>query len=147
VILDVNGYYSQAGHGAYLPTVPTRLIDTRTPMWGHGPLPSGYYLYMPLSSGMPDISAFVLNSPVTDTKGVGYLAVAPDPNSLSQYQQGTNGYIPPPPTVSTLNWLKGKTVPNLVQAGAGANGIIDFWNRSNGSLDLVVDAMGYYMTD
>jgi hypothetical protein len=147
VILDVNGYYSKAGHSAYLPTLPYRLLDTRdSSTWSYGPLPSSYYIYMPLSAYAPDISAFVLNTTVTDTKGTGYLAVAPDPNSLSQYQNRTNGYIPPP-TVSTLNWLKGRTVPNLVQASTGANGIIDLWNRSSGSLDLVVDEMGFYQTD
>ncbi|MEU7551712.1 hypothetical protein AB0B01_04985 [Streptomyces sp. NPDC044571] len=37
--------------------------------------------------------------------------------------------MPIPPNSSHLNWTKGATVPNLVQAGTGKNGIIDFSNR------------------
>jgi hypothetical protein len=54
-----------------------------------------------------------------------------------------------PPNSSNLNWTKGETVPNLVQAGTGANGIIDFWNLgdSGGDIDLIVDVFGYYRND
>ena len=35
-------------------------------------------------------------------------------------------------------------MPNLVQASAGANGIVDFWNSGSGDIALVVDMFGYY---
>jgi hypothetical protein len=146
VVVDIVGYYSAAGKSAYLPVTPTRLLDTRAADWTHGPLNNSGYIYMPVSAGSPDITAFVFNTTVTDTAGNGYLTVSPDPNSISQYQNGDPS-SPAKPSASTLNWLRGQTVPNLVQASTGANGIIDFWNTSGGTTDLIVDAFGYYQND
>ncbi|NXY93414.1 hypothetical protein HYE82_03130 [Streptomyces sp. BR123] len=85
----------------------------------------------------------MLNSTVTNTEDNGYLAVSPDPNTLDQYIDDTATW-PAAPTSSTLNWTVGKTVPNLVQASTGANGIVDFWNQSDGNADLIVDVFGMY---
>jgi hypothetical protein len=144
VILDVDGYYSASSHGAYVPIDPDRILDTRS--WGHGSLPGYTYLPMFMAPGAPDMTAFVMNATVTNTQANGFLAVAPDPNSADQYNNGTNTLLSAP-SVSTLNWTKGETVPNLVQASTGANGIIDFFNQSGGNTDLVLDVMGFYMTD
>ena len=88
----------------------------------------------------------MLNATVTETTGSGFLTVSPDSNTLTQYQNGTETW-PGKPSASTLNWTKGETVPNLVQASAGANGIVDFWNSGSGSIALVVDWFGFYMND
>ncbi|WP_145791782.1 hypothetical protein [Kitasatospora atroaurantiaca] len=147
VVVDVVGYYSEASKSAYLPILPKRLLDTRdSTKWSSGPLPNGDYIYMPLGNRSPDITGFVLNTTVTNTKGAGYLTVSPDPNSLAQYNDGSAEW-PDRPLVSTLNWLPGHTVPNLVQATPGPDGIVDFWNSGSGSLDLVVDAFGFYQND
>ncbi|MDH6134588.1 hypothetical protein P3T37_003992 [Kitasatospora sp. MAA4] len=143
VIVDVVGYYSPDSKSAYLPIKPTRLLDTRDPSWTTGPLGAGSYIYMPLSDTQPDITGFVLNSTVVNTKGGGFLTVSPDPNTTSQYDGG-NAPWPTRPNTSVLNWLPGQIVPNLVQASPGANGIIDFWNTGSGSTDLVVDWFGFY---
>jgi hypothetical protein len=146
VIVDVVGYYRASGASAYLPVTPVRLLDTRASSWTAGPLPDGSYLPLPVSAGTPDVTACVLNATVTDTRGNGDLSVSPDPNTASDYQ---NKKTTPPvrPDVSTLNWLRGQTVPNLVQASTGSTGIIDFWNTGTGSTDLVVDAFGIYEND
>jgi hypothetical protein len=147
VVVDVVGYYSAASRSAYLPMEPTRYLDTRSKTtWKNGPLRPGWYIYMPISNGYPDVTSFVLNTTVTDTRGRGYLSVTPDPNSLQDYQNGWETY-PPKPSTSTLNWTEGQTVPNLVQAGTGSYGVVDFWNNSTGNLDLIVDAFGYYQND
>ncbi|HEV2345331.1 MAG TPA: PKD domain-containing protein [Actinocrinis sp.] len=146
VLVDVVGYYSSTGASAYLPIAPVRVLDTRTT--GAGPLPPGDYIFLYSQSSVndPGITSFVLNTTVTNTKGSGYETVAPDPNTLNAYESGTEVW-PTPPTVSTLNWSQGQVVPNLVQAGAGQNGIIDVWNRSGGNIDLVVDQFGFYQAD
>jgi hypothetical protein len=141
VVIDVVGYYSPSSVNALVPVTPVRLLDTRS--WKYGPVSGGGYVDMPLGSDVPNQPAFVLNTTVTRTGGQGYLTVAPDPNSLFDYEHGTNQW-PNRPLVSTLNWLPGQTVPNLVQATAGQGGIIDFWNASPANMDLVVDASGYY---
>ncbi|AXE23840.1 hypothetical protein C0216_10540 [Streptomyces globosus] len=144
VIIDIVGYYSPAGPNAYVPLKPDRLLDTRDgATWPWGPLSGRSYVYMPLADGFPHTKGFVLNTTVTNPKGPGHLAVAPDPNSLADYDNGTEQW-PPTPTSSTLNWTRGRTVPNLVQAGTGPYGIIDIWNQSDADIDLVVDIFGLY---
>ncbi|MHC6625366.1 PKD domain-containing protein [Streptomyces globosus] len=147
VIVDVVGYYSPGSKSAYVAFDPQRLLDTRDAAdWDGGPLGGRGYIWMPLSHDAPGIKGFVLNSTVTNPTDNGFLAVAPDPNSLADYDNGTEGW-PAAPTSSTLNWTRGKTVPNLVQASTGDNGIIDFWNQSDGDIDLIVDAFGMYQED
>lgn len=147
VIVDVVGYYSKDSQGAYLPFLPERLLDTRDPAdWPYGQLEGQGYIYMPLSSSRPQNTAYVLNTTVTNTRGDGYLTVSPDPNSLYAYDNGWDTW-PTPPNSSNLNWKRGDTVPNLVQAGMGNNGIVDFWNRGWDNIDLVVDIFGVYQTN
>ncbi|MDX3533524.1 PKD domain-containing protein [Streptomyces sp. MB09-01] len=144
VVVDVVGFYSKDSKSAFVPLEPERLLDTRDPeQWAWGPLGARSYVYMPLSSGAPSITGFVMNSTVTNTNGDGFLTVTPDPNSLDDYFNGTE-FWPTPPNSSNLNWTKGDTVPNLVQASTGANGIIDFWNQGWEDIDLVVDLFGLY---
>ncbi|MET9947240.1 PKD domain-containing protein [Streptomyces sp. NPDC006341] len=139
VIVDVVGYYSTAGEGSYLSFTPGRMFDTRD----YGPMEGRSYIWADMSPDEPNITGFVLNTTVTNPGGPGFLAVAPDPNSLWQYDNGKDNW-PTPPTSSTLNFTAGKTVPNLVQASTGDNGIVDFWNQSDNDIDLIVDVFGYY---
>ena len=152
IVVDVNGYYSADGASSYVPITPTRLEDTRT---DGGTLAEGEYFPLPLGIGEdssgdpvvdPSFTSYVLNTTVTNTKSAGFLTVAPDPNSISAYLNGT-AVLPTPPNTSTLNWLAGQTVPNLVQAGTGTTGIIDFFNRGTRNADLVVDMFGFYQND
>lgn len=147
LIVDVVGYYSAAGKSAYLPLAPERLLDTRDPAsWSGGPLPGWNYIYMPLAHNHPDFTGFVLNSTATDTATDGHLSIGLDPNTLQQYQSGSEALLSPP-SVSTLNWRAGQTVPNMVQTGRGPDGLIDFWNASGGNINLVVDIFGLYQND
>ncbi|WP_037860595.1 PKD domain-containing protein [Streptomyces sp. NRRL S-241] len=144
VVVDVVGYYSPDSQSAYIPVRPVRDLDTRdASQWPSGPLKAGRYLYSTYGEENPTATAMVLNTTVTNTASAGYLTVSPDPNALWQYQNKT--HTPPiPPNSSTLNWTAGKTVPNLVQASSGANGIVDFFNRSGNNIDLVIDIFGVY---
>lgn len=154
VIVDVVGYYGTSGTSAYLPANPVRYLDTRSTTWKDGPLKSGSANYFALPMGLDDqgedqisITGFVVNATVTKTTANGYLATAPDPNSYGDYEGGT-ATEPTPPTASTLNWLKGQTVPNLVQISTGSTGIVDFWDMGGaGSAALIIDIFGYYQND
>ncbi|MDD9379968.1 hypothetical protein M8Z33_25565 [Streptomyces sp. ZAF1911] len=144
VIVDVVGYYSPTSQAAYVPFDPFRRIDTRDPKsWKYGPLQGRWYIYMKLSTTLPGVKAYVLNTTVTNPKGVGFLGVAPDPNSKEAYDGGWAS-APGSPTSSTLNFTPGKTVPNLVQASTGYNGIVDLFNESDANIDVVVDMFGVY---
>jgi hypothetical protein len=149
VIVDVVGYYSPTSASAYVPVFPERYIDTRSGInIAPGQLPNGTYIYAPLGIDTPNVTGFVFNTTVTDTAGSGFLTVSPDPNTAQDYDN-PNPPVITPPNSSNLNWTKGETVPNLVQASTGANGIIDFWNLGDngGNIDLIVDVFGYYQND
>ncbi|MFE9634318.1 PKD domain-containing protein [Streptomyces sp. NPDC006463] len=139
VIVDLVGTYSTASGGAaYVPVTPVRTIDTRS--WPNGPWPTRGYIRQGFSL---EQEAWVLNTTVTNTRGTGFLSVAPDPNSSIDYAHGT-AVTPERPVSSTLNWTAGKTVANLVQTSAGDYGIVDLWNQGWDAADLVVDIFGYY---
>ncbi|MFJ1567514.1 hypothetical protein ACIOG8_25425 [Streptomyces erythrochromogenes] len=144
VIVDVVGYYSPDSVSAYIPVRPVRDLDTRdSSQWPSGPLKPYRYIYSTFGEESTTATAMVLNTTVTNTGGAGHLTVSPDPNALWQYENKT--HTPPvPPNSSTLNWTAGKTVPNLVQASLGVNGIVDFFNRSGNNIDLVIDIFGVY---
>ncbi len=145
VIVDVVGYYGANETGAFMPVDPERMLDTRDPAtWLGGPLKGRYYAYLPMTT-RTDIPAFVFNATVTNTGDDGHLTVASDPNTLADYKSGYP-YPVSAPNTSSLNWRRGSTVPNLVQVTPG-QGIIDFFNESDGNLDLIVDIFGYYQND
>lgn len=73
------------------------------------------------------------------------LGRASDPNTVADYKSG-HPYPVYTPNTSALNWRRGTTVPNLVQVTPG-RGVIDFFNQSDGNIDLVVDLFGYYQND
>lgn len=154
VLVDVVGYYSAAGKSAYLPVTPYRYLNTRSSTWTSGPLLAGPLNYFGLPMGLndqnqdvPDVTGYVVNATVTQTTATGDLAIAPDPNTYQEYQNGTA--VPPtPPKSSTLNWTAGETIPNLAQVSTGSTGIVDFWNLgSSGSTALIIDIFGYYQND
>jgi hypothetical protein len=74
-------------------------------------------------------SAAVLNVTVTNASAPSYLTVYPD---------GA-----PKPTASSLNFLNGDTVPNLVTTSLGADGFVVIYN-AGGTVDVIADVQGYY---
>jgi hypothetical protein len=48
----------------------------------------------------------------------------------------------PRPLASNLNWVRGQTVPNLVEVALGSNGYVSLYNGA-GSVDVVFDVAGY----
>jgi hypothetical protein len=139
LIVDVDGYYSSTG-SSYVPVVPYRYLDSRTIK--NGALPSGYYYELGLGSygtlGPDTITGVIANTTVTSTTGAGDLVVFPNANYSSDEPVTV-------PTTSALNFTKGTTVPNLTFVTPGYGGDEDFYNQSTGSLQLIVDVMGYFM--
>jgi fibronectin type III domain protein len=117
------------GRGAYQALVPARILDTRA---GAGPLEAGATLNVQVlgQGGVPasGVSAVTLNVTVTDTTAPSFLTVWPAGLPL--------------PLASNLNWIPGKTVPNLVEVAVGAGGQISLYNGF-GAVDLVLDVEGY----
>ena len=136
VIVDVVGYYRVGGASGFVPTVPTRVVDTRSdPAYHIGPLGRLDEQAQALTvtggaAGVPgDATAVVAN------------VTAVDPSAASHLDLWPAGAAHP--NVSNLNYVAGQTVPNLVVVKVGAGGQVQLANHS-GSVDVIVDVVGYF---
>jgi hypothetical protein len=107
---------------------PNRFLDTRTTPPALGP---GGTKTLPVAGvkGVPaDAVGVVMNVTATNTTDAGFLTVYPA--GAAQ------------PTTSSLNFVAGQSVPNLVMSklGGGAAAIFNF----AGSTDVVADVVGWY---
>ena len=136
-VADVFGYFSTASGGAtYFPVGPARVLDTRhrigvtttTPVKAN----SLVALKIAGAGGVPPTgaTAVVLNVTATGETAAGHLIA---------YPGGTTR-----PTSSNINWVTGRTVPNLVVVPVGADGKVDLYNASSGTTHFVADVFGYY---
>ncbi len=134
VVADVVGYNTPAGGQRLMALVPARLIDTRET--GNGPVGSGGVLALPVLGvgGVPlgGVDAVVLNVTVAEPTDTSFVTVWPAGE--------------PQPTASSLNFVRGQTVPNLVIAKVGAGGVVSMYNHA-GSTHLIADVVGYFSTD
>ena len=118
--------------GAFVPSTPSRVLDTRTGVGAPraAVAPGGTLTLfpgpVPASAG-----AVLLNVTVTNTRAPGYVTAWPDGTAR--------------PTASNLNFVAGQTVPNLVAVRLGRNGAVALFNGSGGTVDLVADLAGYYL--
>jgi hypothetical protein len=121
---------SDAPGGVYLPLTPSRLLDTRAGATPIGP-DSSIDLQVAGHGGVPtDAIAAVLNVTVTEPTAESYLTVWPT---------GVER-----PLASNLNWVIGRTIPNVVVATLGTDGMVSIYN-SQGNVQVVVDVTGYYL--
>ena len=137
VVVDLVGYY-QAGSGSYFHALaaPTRILDDRDNTGLFGPWGPGQTRSIPVS-GTPSF-------PASASGGVVLNVTATNPTAPSFVTAHTNGQVLPP--VSSLNFAAGQTIAHLVTVAPSAtNGWVDLYN-SSGSVDLVIDATGYYDT-
>ncbi len=148
VVADVMGYYhgaastAAAGYGGYSGVGPARIADTRL---DGGPLPADFFLTTPVNFGPdvnPHVKGFAVNVTVTGPTGGGFLTAF-------------NGNGADIPNTSTLNFTRGKTVPNMAIVPTSACGadcgpgfedvpMIGVLNDSTGSAHVIVDLVGYY---
>jgi outer membrane protein assembly factor BamB len=114
----------------YSPVTPNRLLDTRT---SGGPLGTGGSRNLTVTGGTTGVptnaTGVVMNVTATNTTAASFLTVYP--------AGGTR------PLASNLNWVAGRTVPNLVEVTVGAGGAVTFFNAA-GSTDVVADLEGYF---
>jgi IPT/TIG domain/Bacterial Ig-like domain (group 1) len=133
--VDVAAYYTDgtdptATGMVFTPLSPRRVLDTRTT---NGALTVADTLTLQLSgvAGVPStgVGAVLLNLTVTRTTATSFLTAFPT---------GTTR-----PGSSDINWVAGRTVPNLALVPLSTAGAIDLYNNS-GSTDVVADLEGYY---
>ncbi len=120
------GAVSAAGAQEFSSVTPVRDLDTRT---NHSVVLGNSTVA--LTAAQLHVQAgntAVLNVTVTQPTNAGFLTVYPGSGAT--------------PTASTLNFLAGKTVTNLVMVPIGGDGTVDFHYTGTGSLALIVDTVG-----
>jgi fibronectin type III domain protein len=128
VLADVLGWFGPSGTGRYVPLPgPTRVLDTRA--GAPGPIAAGTSRPIAFAGAVPEFSTVVTLFSVT--------GVAPTARTfLTAWPRG------PRPPVSTVSVAAGDTVSNTaVVPGTAA----EVYN-SAGSVDALVDAIGYFYT-
>ncbi len=138
VIADVSGWFAASGSGTDLyPIPPARAVDTRAASgqaYSGQTLAAGSTLTVQLGglAGLPasGVVAVAVNVTVTNTAASGYLQLWP----AGQTQ----------PYTSELNWTPGQTAENLVLVGVGSGSGLSIYNGSSGSVDVIIDAYGWF---
>ncbi|UYQ63818.1 peptidoglycan recognition protein [Streptomyces peucetius] len=135
LIADVTGYFRAGGEGAsHYNLTPKRLMDTRSGLGvPKAPVGDGGVVTLQVSGvqGVPasGVTAVVLNVTATQpTAPHSYAAVYPDGTART--------------SASSLNYVQGETVPNLVIVPV-VNGKINFYNW-DGTVHLIADITGYF---
>ncbi len=121
--------------GGYQALSPARLLDTRTGLGG-ARIGAGQSVNLQITGrgGVPtaNVGAVYLNFVATGGTAPGYLTVFPT--------GGSSG------GVSSLNYLQGPNVANAVISKVGTGGMVTIRNVSAGSVDLVGDVGGYFIS-
>jgi alpha-tubulin suppressor-like RCC1 family protein len=140
LLADVAGYYLSGAPkvaGAFGSLAPARLLDSRIGMGtGAGPIAAGGTVDLQVAGrgGVPasGVSVVVLNVTVTAPTGSGSVSVSGGPARS--------------PEVSNVSFGRGQTVPNLVFAAVGPGGKVSLHNSSTGTVHLIADVSGYYLS-
>ncbi|MEV8098298.1 hypothetical protein [Kitasatospora sp. NPDC085879] len=118
--------------GKFVPTGPTRILDTRTAVGVPAAHPVGPGGSIRVPVGVPSgAKAVVMNVTAINPTADGFVTVHPDGTAR--------------PGTSNLNFRAGQTVPNLVTVPV-SNGYVDFYNL-RGTTDIAADLAGYYTDD
>jgi len=131
-VVDVVGYFRTTAATRLQPTSPFRALDTRNGTGGRlGQIGanSSYDVTVRGVGGVPASAESVV---------VNVTAVSPTTGSwLTVWPSGEAR-----PNASSLNYVAGLVVPNLVIAKIGTNGKISVYN-ANGAVHVIVDILGY----
>ncbi|MBB5871874.1 hypothetical protein F4553_005253 [Allocatelliglobosispora scoriae] len=147
LLADVVGYYGKDNSlldnynigGQLQGVVPERLLDTRYDLGAK--LPAGYYVNVPVSYGAsvnPHIKALAVNVTAVDPSGDGHLRT-------------WNGNPYELPNASTVNYSRGKVVPNFAIVpvapcdGCGsASGLPSIGIYTSAKTHVIVDIVGFF---
>ena len=130
VVVDVMGWFGNAGQAEYVEVPSTRLLDTRLPNDTGPKVGAQGTIHLQVVGAVvpPNARSVILNVTVTDPSGPGFLTVYP------------GGAIRP--LSSNLNYVTGQTIPNAVIVGLGPTGTVDIFSLA--ASHVVVDVVGYF---
>ena len=128
-VVDVSGYYRSGPAtvaGAFTAITPIRRLDTRTGMGGAAP---GAGDVVRVDVGIANATV-LMNLTVTGPVAGGHVTAYSDGTAL--------------PVTSNLSFGPGQTVANQVLVAVGANRVVDLYNASTGTTQLILDVVGRY---
>jgi hypothetical protein len=137
LILDVTGYYRAGNGSTWIPTGPTRILDTRS---GLGGLAGSFVsravrtLQVAGRGGVPTGAIAVSgNVTVVGATSPGYLSIGPSMSST--------------PSTSTLNYANSRPLANNLTVRLGSGGRISavIVGRTNSHAHVIFDVTGYYV--
>ncbi|HJW01543.1 MAG TPA: hypothetical protein VJ617_20825 [Arthrobacter sp.] len=134
VVVDVMGYFlkgTAAAAGTFHQMAPTRFLDSRS---NPAPVGPGQDISVDVAGekGVPvEAKAAMINLTATEAQYYGFLSAYPAGQAL--------------PNASNVNYLQRQTVANFAVVPIGADGKITIHNTSYGTVQVVVDVMGYIM--
>jgi hypothetical protein len=118
------------GRTGFTGSAPTRVLDTRSNIGNHkAKLGPGAILTLTVPNLPAGVTAVALNVTATAPTAGGYLTVYPGHAAR--------------PTASSLNFVAGQTIANLVLVPVGPNNTVTFYNLS-GTVHVVADLVGTY---
>lgn len=79
------------------------------------------------------VTAVAANLTATNGESIGFISAYPTGGTL--------------PDVSNVNYAAHQNIPNMAIVPVSAEGQVTFHNTSSGSVDLIVDAFGYYTSN
>ncbi len=136
VDVDVDGYYTGSGGtgSTFVAIQPVRLTDTRSNTNGTPIAASSSETFSLTNSSIPSTAAAVAaNFTVIPGDMPGYLTVYPTSDSTV-------------PVASDVNWTANESpaVPNYTIADTAGTGSVDAFNSHGATINLVIDAFGYF---
>lgn len=140
IIADTSGYYvsgTPVDPGAFSAQSPFRQMDTRDGTGGFtGPVGPGQTITVKVTGrgGIPatGVSAVAMNITATAPSSYGL---------ITAFAGGTAN-----PNTSNVNYGQGQTVSNFAVTPVGADGTISFTNSSSGTVQIIADTSGYYLS-
>jgi len=140
-LMTASATIDSGARSVFVPITPCRVMDTRHAPDTVGPRTTAlgefdtYSIAVLGTNGNCTIAAdaigLSLNVTAVNPTGASYLTVFPSDAAR--------------PTASNLNWIAGQApVPNAVTTDVSGDGRISFFNNA-GTVDVVVDILGYYV--
>jgi hypothetical protein len=129
ILADLAGVYTAAAGTRFTALAPTRVLDTRSGLGAPAEqVTPGIGVTVTIPDLPDDVTAVALTVTATRATTPGYLTVdhAPEQN-----------------WVSSLNYVAGQTVPNLVIVGVGPDNTVRF-STNAGSVDVIADLAGFF---
>ncbi len=121
--------------GGFVPVQSTRVLDTRKDLGAPGPVRAQHTVNVPVTGigSIPatGVVAVVINLTVTNAQRGGFLTAYPSGSAR--------------PTTSNVNFFSGETVASLATVRL-QSGRISVYAGSGGSVDIVADVEGYYLS-